>query len=189
MLALICCLSLFVDDERVSNNFSPTIGDYEEYFNKYKTFAEKAFDPEAWSVLKFVHKKTNEEKSFKDMTPLEKYSVMLSIGDKITKEMTVLSAHWEKEEKVFSDKEYKPKERKDAKGKLKAAQKEDVQKFRKDLLELRKRFALDYEKFAVSSMEKFKKEIEEKERDFIIKQIRDMHDELSLVERMKKAEE
>lgn len=189
-VCLAVCLQTRADDEKLlqPTNFAPTVGDYEEYFNKYKTFTEKAFKPEAWADLKFVHKKTNEGKVFKDMTPLEQHTVMLSIGDKFTREMTILESHWEREEKLFDDPKYKPVEKEKPTEKQKAAQKEDVQKFRKDLLALRKQFALDYEKFASSTMDKFQKEIGEKEREFILKQIREKHDEFKLVDRMTKAE-
>ena len=61
--------------------------------------------------------------------------------------------------------------------------KEDVELYVKELLEIRKEYAKKYEDYLTKWNREFSKELDEKERLFLLNGVKKIHDEEKLIER------
>lgn len=154
---------------------SPTNKDYENVLNHYKKIADNSLDVKSWQETKMVNSVTKEKKLFKELDEIDQYMFCLS---KVTNTANILleySEIWNNELKKFNDPNYVVA--------VKSSQKNDVEGYIKELLDLRKDYAVKSEKFVEDTMDKFRDIIPLKERELFIKEIRDFNDEHKLVER------
>lgn len=162
---------------------SPTIEDYETFYNKMENMTKDFTSFDSWADISFKNKTTNKTIDWKDISDYEKTMFCLTMAERATLYFTEINNFWQKELEKFDKPGFQIISKPDAKDKQKPALKENVQLYVNKLLALRKKFALEYENFAVKSFEKYKKEIPEFERTKILKDIRDYHDKHNLIER------
>lgn len=157
----------------------PLLGDYEKTLDHFKKIEAATFTG-GYKDLKLIVRATKVEKKLSDLSPQEQSVFILELADKQTKLMSILQKSWNRELKKFDNPNYKPK----AEGEDKPALKVDVEKYNKQLLELRKKYAIAYEAFAEKTLKEFDK-LDKKESDFTLNQIRSLHNEEKLIERKK----
>ena len=171
----------------ISDKPSPAPEDYEEIISAFKDMRAKVFDIEALKDFKLKNKVTGEEKKFSELSTLEQNTFMLVVAERFSKAGSALQKAWDAELKVFADPKHKLIPRpKIENQKQNPAQKADVEVYCKQLLEVRKQFAVEYEKFAEKFFEDNKADITEKEKNHALGQIRKFHDDNKLIERKKK---
>lgn len=163
---------------------SPTLEDYEKALDIFTKKVKVAFDLDHWKNVELVNKKTSKKIKFSEFSEIDKHIFLLLEADRWTKETTILAKFWTEEVEKFND----PLHQLVPLGKIenpkqKAATQKDVEKYQKQLLDLRKSFALKYEAQVELVMKKFKDDIPQKERDDFLKKVREFHDKEKLIER------
>lgn len=100
--------------------------------------------------------------------------------------MAALQAAWEQELKKFDNPAHKlvPRPKIDNQ-KQNPAVKADVERYHKELLTLRKEYAVSYEKFVEKFLKDFEKDIDKKEAKMTLDKVRAFHDKQKLIERKK----
>lgn len=164
---------------------SPTLEDYDEYLNHYKELRKDFFKLEKWKDVQ-LRKKDDPKvvKKFSEFPEFEQHMFCISLAGRLSSEMVSLDEAWRGELKKFSDAKHKILPRKEIKNdKQKPALKPDVEKYLKELTELRKGFAVEFESYAEKTLKKYEKEVPEAERNKRLKDIRDFHDKHKLIER------
>ncbi len=165
---------------------APTIGDYEKVLSYYKTASKEAVDLKAWKGRTLIHRRNKDKVEFDKLSNFDKHMYLLSNGYRVNDMMTNIHHFWIMELKRFDDPKYTPKKlEKIEDAKQEPAAKADVEKYLKQLTDLRKASAVRYEKFVEKVCNDFKDEIPEKERELYLKEVRDFNDENNLIERKK----
>ena len=168
----------------VIEKLSPTLEDYELLIDKYKKTTADAFVMSAWKNVKLSNKKTKEEIAFNKLSEYEQQVFVLAMASRTTKELRILAECWDEEIAEFSKPEHKLIfAEKITSPKQKAADKEDVEGYQKQLRAIRKKFAEEYEKHVDFVFAAYKKEIPEKEAFLYRKQVLELHDKEKLIER------
>lgn len=164
---------------------SPTPEDYEQAISAFKKVAEKSFKVEAWKDQKVVNNETNDEKKFGELLALEQHVLLLDLADNCSHRMLALQQAWDLELKKFANPMHKlvPRAKIDNQ-KQNPAVKADVETYHKELLTLRKNYAVAYEKFVEKFVKDFSKEIDKKEAKMTLDDIRSFHDKNGLIERL-----
>jgi hypothetical protein len=159
---------------------SPTPEDYEKALKIFNRIASKTFQNETWKDVKFVNKTSKKEKKFSELSTIEQNILILDFAEKQTKSMLSLQMAWDDELKKFADPDFKPVPRpKIENQKQYPALKADVEIYHKELLDLRKKYAKEYEDYANKAL----KDLDEKERTLLINDIKKFHDTHKLIER------
>jgi len=165
---------------------SATPEDFELAISVMKKTAEKSLKVEAWNDQKVVNSETKEEKKFGDLSGLEQRVMLLDMAFHFSQKTAMLQAAWDKELKKFDNPAYKAVPRaKIENQKQNPAVKGDVEIYHKQLLTLRKEYAVSFEKYVEKFVKDYSKEIDEKEAKLTLDQIRTFHDKQKLVERKK----
>ena len=146
---------------------------YEEVLKNYTSWNENLSKPEFYKE-KFKWKTEEGEKKFSDFTDFEKDQFYLIRGFQLTRELHTISLAWKNEITWLSTELEIPEG---------IATVEEIIEFQKQLLALRKKTAVSFEKLIDDIFEKHKDKILEKERDFVKKQIVNFHDKNKLIER------
>lgn len=163
---------------------SPAPEDYETAISSFKKITEKSFKIEAWKDQKVVNNETKEEKKFSELSGLEQHVLLLDMADRTSQQMLSLQKAWDGELKKFANPAHKlvPRPKIDNQ-KQNPATKADAEAYHKELLTLRKSYAVSYEKFVEKFMKDFKKDIDEKEAKLTLDEVRGFHDKHKLIER------
>jgi len=165
---------------------SPTPEDYEQAISAFKKATEKSLKVEAWKDQKVVNSETKEEKKFGELPALEQHVMLLDMADNLSHRMLALQQVWDKELVKFANPAHKLVPRpKIENQKQNPAVKADVETYHKELLTLRKNYAVTYEKFVEKFVKDFKKDIDEKEAKMTLDEVRSFHDKCKLIERKK----
>jgi len=157
----------------------PLVEDYEKALSHFKKIESATFTG-GYKDLKLVVKSTKEEKKLSDLSTKEQVVFILDLAEKQTKLMAALQKAWDQELKKFDKPDYNPK----IEGEEKPALKADVDKYNSQLLDLRKKYAIAYEAFAEKTLREFN-ELDKKEIEFTLNQVRYFHDNEKLIERKK----
>lgn len=160
---------------------APTVEDYKSALDTFKKKTKDVFDFAALKDLELTNKDTKETIKFDKLPDFDKHVFCLMTAERVTNELAVLTKFWDEEIAKFADPLYIPVPPVDPK--QKAARLEDVEKYHKQLQDVRKAFAVKYEAFAVKTMTQFKNEVPQKEWDAYLKKMRDTHDKSKLIER------
>ena len=184
-LALIFAASIAVA-QTPPDTPSPTPEDYEQAISAFKKITEKSFKLEAWKDQKVVHNETKDEKKFSELLPLEQHVLLLDLADNCSHRLLALQQAWDLELKKFANPMHKlvPRAKIDNQ-KQNPAVKADVEAYHKELLTLRKNYAVSYEKFVEKFVKDFKKDLDEKEAKMTLDDVRSFHDKCKLIERKK----
>jgi hypothetical protein len=159
----------------------PTLEMYEEVLTKLKKWSDN-FDKEAfWKDAKLRNKETDKVSKFQDLSPYERGVFMFMTGEKLSNELKRFDNLWQGELKKFDGTEKKE----EGKGKERAAVKEDVVEYTKQLTALRKATAVKFESYAEKFFKDFKDKFTEDERTKYMNNIREFHDNDKLIERKK----
>ena len=180
----------------------PTLGDYEKVLKYFTTWSDNLSNPEHWKKVTFTNRKTKEVRKFTDLSDYEKHIFYFMSAEKLSNEMKRMSGFWEDELKKFKAPKEKPKDKDDEdEDQTKADKKEpkkeekkddplakeatkaDVEKYCKQLLDIRKKTAVRYEALADKLFTTFKEKFTKEEIEQTMKQIRDFHDKEKLIER------
>lgn len=163
---------------------SPTLEDYEKFLDKMDKMAKNFMVFDSWKEITFKHKTTGKVVEWKDLSDYEKTMFCLVMAERTTGYFTRMDAYWQQELKAFDNPNHKLVPTPDPQNdKQKPATKEDVKKYVERLSEIRKKFAVEYEKFAEDSIKKYEKEIAAPEGEKMLKAIKEYHDKNKLVER------
>lgn len=167
---------------------APAVEDYERVLDYFKTAAKESTDVKAWKGRELIHNFDKTKIEFDKLSNFDQHMYCMSRGFRINvMEMPDCFEVWSNELKKFDNPKYVPKKRdKIEDAKQNPAAKADVEKYLKQLTELRKSSAVKYEKFVEKVFNDFKDEIPEKERGLYLKELRDFNDENKLIERKKK---
>lgn len=188
--SLIACCVLFVFGAASMAQFperaSPTPEDYEAAISAFKDMTKKSLDLKAWKDRKVTNTDTKEEKKFGELPALEQHVILLDMADRVSHNMASLQAAWEQELKKFDNPAHKlvPRPKIDNQ-KQNPAVKADVESYHKELLTLRKEYAVSYEKFVEKFLKDFEKDIDKKEAKMTLDEVRAFHDKQKLIERKK----
>jgi hypothetical protein len=140
---------------------SPTPEDYETalgYFEKYGP--DKVFKLDTWKDVTLTHRSSKKEKKFSELSDLEQHVFVLIVAQRFSRESAALQGAWEKEAKKFDNSKHVIVLRdKIDNEKQKPAVKKEVQNYQKKLLDLRKKYAAAYEKFAENVADKYKEDL------------------------------
>jgi len=123
----------------------------------------------------FKNKKTGAVKKFSDFNELERAVFIFFQGDKLSRDLEALYEKWQTELTIAED---KPEDEKDA-------SKKDVEKYLEKLMDLRKKNAEKVESLMTDLFKKWPDKFTDKEKDFILKSIKDYHDKNNLIKRAK----
>lgn len=164
-----------------------TVEQYETVIKTAKNLSEKFLQQSFYDDMIFKNKETEEIKKFSSLTTFEKKVFILFRAERLKDNLEFISKEFEKDLNLASKKnernEYliplKAKEKNDPAGK------EDVEKFIKDIKDIRKNVAKDYEKYAENLFKENKDQFNEKEIKNYIEKMKKYHDEQGLIERKK----
>jgi hypothetical protein len=123
----------------------------------------------------FKNKKTGEVKKFSNFGELERAVFIFFQGDKLSHDLEGLYEKWQAELKSAED---KPEDEEDA-------SKKDVEKYLEKLMVLRKKNAEKVESLIADLFKKWPDKFTDKEKDFILKNIKDYHNKNNLIKRDK----
>lgn len=135
---------------------------YQKVLDQIVKIKKEIFDFNCYSKLVLSKGSMQPKISFNDLSELEKRVLLMELADGFTKKTTEMAKMWQDEIDIgqFKNDEYE-----------------------KELLDLRKEFAVLYEDFVEKTFEQFKQEISEKERIKTLNEIKTLHEKLGLIKR------
>lgn len=146
----------------------PSAEDFTSVIDIYSKYAERINNDKYWSRVRVLGP-DGKEKSFDDMDAAERRMLIMLFAQKMTAEGQKIQEKWEKLE-------IKPMEGKSS------ISNEQLKSFSGKLLEQRKRFAKEYERFLEANSKHIGKLVNQYELDDLIKTTRKNHEALKLSE-------
>ena len=173
MLKFISVILLIIAEDP-SEEAVATHKNYKDTLGMYKNLSTKIFDKKYQEEIQYIDKKTNKKSNFMTLSPLQRATFVSVVIQQINQESKKMQKAWENElDKKFTSKN------------TDAVKKDDVIGYSKELLQIRKELASNYEKYIDKMFDEFKEEIKDDERKVMKKRIRDFHDENKLLDRRK----
>lgn len=150
--------------------------DYEDYLKRASEAIDMFDKEDFYKKFNFKHKVTEEVKKFSDFTPFERAIFYILQAERFSKHLEYIEDTWLHEMLNISKLNIEQSDQE-------TARKDDIEKYVKELHQIRKKTAVKYENLLEKVFKDFPSDFTEKEKTFMKKTIKDYNDKNKLIQR------